>query len=187
MLYIRLFFEFFLIGLFSIGGGLATLPFITDLSIRTGWFSSADINNMIAVSECTPGPLGVNMATYVGNITGGIPGGLIATLGLITPSFIIIIIVAHFLEKFRDAAIVQKIMWGLRPASTALIAVAMCSVARAALLNEESFTASGNFMDLFQIKAVILAVILIIAIRKTKLHPIVFIGISAVIGILLGF
>ena len=90
MIYLRLFWEFFKVGLFSVGGGLATLPFLYSLGAKTGWFSTADVANMLAVSESTPGPIGVNMATYVGFDCGGVLGGVVATLGLVTPSVIVI-------------------------------------------------------------------------------------------------
>ena len=101
MLYLQLFWEFFKTGLFAVGGGLATLPFLQDMADRTGWFTRAQLADMLAVSESTPGPIGVNMATYVGFSTGGVGGALIATLGLITPSVIVILIVAAFLKAFR--------------------------------------------------------------------------------------
>ena len=101
MILLRLFYEFFKTGLFSVGGGLATIPFLQDIGQRTGWFTDADLTTMIAVSESTPGPMGVNMATYVGFETAGLPGAVVATLGLITPSIIVIIIIAGFLQKFR--------------------------------------------------------------------------------------
>ena len=99
MIYLRLFWEFFKTGLFSVGGGLATLPFIYDMSDRTGWFTYQQIADMVAVSESTPGPIGVNTATYVGYITGGVPGALVATLGLVTPAVICILIIASCLKK----------------------------------------------------------------------------------------
>ena len=93
VLLLRLYWEFLLIGMFSMGGGMATVPFLFDLSQRTAWFSTADLTTMIAISEATPGPIGVNMATYVGYITAGLPGGIVAPLGLTTPAFIIILLV----------------------------------------------------------------------------------------------
>ena len=122
MIYLRLFWEFFKTGLFSVGGGLATLPFIYDMSDRMGWFTYQQIADMVAVSESTPGPIGVNTATYVGYITGGVPGALIATLGLVTPAVICILIIASCLKKFRENRFVDHAFYGLRPASAALIA-----------------------------------------------------------------
>ena len=121
MLYLRLFLEYFYAGLFSVGGGLATIPFLQDMGARTGWFTSQELANMIAVSEATPGPMGVNMATYVGFTTGGPFGSVIATLGLVAPSIIVIILVSVLLHRFRDNRYVDSFFYGLRPASTALI------------------------------------------------------------------
>ena len=132
LIYIRLFYEFFKTGLFAIGGGLATLPFLYEISEKTGWFTTQDISNMIAVSESTPGAIGINMSTYVGFHTafsyygyaGAILGGIVSTLSLIIPSIIIIEVISGFLKKFRESKLVQDIFYGLRPASTALIASA---------------------------------------------------------------
>lgn len=187
MLYLKLFWEFFKIGLFSIGGGLATLPFLSELKDATGWFTVQDMSNMIAVSESTPGPMGVNMATYVGNVIGGIPGGIIATLGLITPSIIVILIVSLFLKKFKDSKIVQAAFTGLRPASTALICVAMCTVAVAAFLGSATITSVTDFTAALSLKAIVLSTGLFVGIRKLKWHPVAFIGIAAVAGILFQF
>lgn len=188
MIFLQLFWEFFKTGLFAVGGGMATIPFLYKISDATGWFTHADLANMIAVSESTPGPIGVNMATYVGYITGmgvsGIPtailGAVTATLGLITPAVVIILVVAMFLKSFRDNKYVNSAFYGLRPASTGLIAAAGLSVA-AANFFPEAFTLAG-----FNWKGSILAVVLIVLtnIKKlSKLHPIVFIALSAVVGV----
>ena len=133
MLYLRLFWEFFKTGLFAVGGGMATIPFLYNMADATGWFTRNDIANMIAVGESTPGPIGVNMATYVGYVTGGNIGGLpfailgavVATVGLVTPSIIVILIIASFLKSFRENRLVENAFYGLRPASTGLIAAAV--------------------------------------------------------------
>ena len=183
MLYLRLFYEFFKTGLFAIGGGLATLPFLNDMADRTGWFTRAQLADMLAVSESTPGPIGVNMATYVGYTTGGIPGALIATLGLITPSIVIILIVAAVLSAFRDSKYVNAAFYGLRPASTAMVAAAGVSVVLLALLDT---SASG--LAIFRWREIALAAVILILTRWTpkvkQLHPIVFIALSAVVGVL---
>ena len=137
MIYLQLFWEFFQTGLFAVGGGMATIPFLYDMSDKTGWFTHQDLANMIAVGESTPGPIGVNMATYVGYVTGMAEGGIgnailgavTATLGLVLPSLIVILIVAAMLKRFKDSPLVQKAFYGLRPASTGLIAAAGISVA----------------------------------------------------------
>ena len=118
MILLQMFVEFFKVGLFSIGGGLATIPFLQDMGARTGWFTSAELANMIAVSESTPGPMGVNMASYVGFELGGPLGCAVATIGLIAPSIIVILIIACFLQKFRQSRAVEGVFYGLRPAST---------------------------------------------------------------------
>ena len=151
MIYLQLFFEFFKAGLFAIGGGLATIPFLTDIGQRTGWFTSGELANMIAISESTPGPMGVNMATYVGFHTGGIAGGVIATLGLVCPSILVILVIAGFLKKFRESRGVDAVFYGIRPASTALIAAALAEVCSIALLNLSAFQ-TGGAAALFQWK-----------------------------------
>ena len=186
MLYLRLFYEFFKTGLFAVGGGLATLPFLNDMADRTGWFTRAQLADMLAVSESTPGPIGVNMATYVGFTTGGIPGALIATLGLITPSIVIILIVANLLKAFRDSKYVSAAFYGLRPASTAMVAAAGVSVVLLALLDT---SASG--LAIFRWREIALAAVILVLTRWTPkvkdFHPIVFIALGAVVGVLLKF
>ena len=177
--------------LFAIGGGLATLPFIYDMSDRTGWFTYQQIADMVAVSESTPGPIGVNTATYVGYVTGGVPGALIATLGLVTPAVICILIIASCLKKFRENRFVDHAFYGLRPASAGLIAAAGFAVVRISLLQESAFQASGRFADLFFWKGLLLAAVIWVltnVVKPTKkLHPIVYIAASAVVGIVFSF
>ena len=187
----RLFWEFFKTGLFSVGGGLATLPFIYDMSDRTGWFTYQQIADMVAVSESTPGPIGVNTATYVGYVTAGVPGSLIATLGLVTPAVICILIIASCLKKFRENRFVDHAFYGLRPASAGLIAAAGFAVVRISLLQESTFRESGRFTDLFFWKGLLLAAVIWVltnVVKPTKkLHPIVYIAASAVAGIVFSF
>ncbi len=187
MTLLRLMYEFAKTGLFSVGGGLATLPFLYEISDKTGWFTHADIADMIAVSESTPGAIGINMSTYAGFTTAGILGGFLATLGLALPSVIIILIIAKFLEKFRDNRLVEGAFYGLRPASIAMITAAGLNVARVALVNIPAFQASGSLGDLFIWKALILGIAIFIGQRKLKWHPVVFIAISAAVGILFKF
>ena len=122
MIYLRLFWEFFKTGLFAVGGGMATLPFLKNIGLSTGWYSQTDLMNMLAVSESTPGPIGINMATYVGFTVCGVPGAVIATVGEVAPSIIVILIVAAMLAKFRESRLVSNALYGLRPASSGLIA-----------------------------------------------------------------
>lgn len=193
MLYLKLFLEFFKTGLFAVGGGMATIPFLYDMSDKTGWFTRQDLANMIAVGESTPGPIGVNMATYVGFVTGmgengtvgAIAGAVTATLGLVAPSLIVILIVAAILKSFRENPYVDRAFYGLRPASTGMIAAAGLSVTMSNLF----FEGKGMSLAAVNWKGWILAAVLWLLtnkVKKTKkLHPIVFIGCSALVGILL--
>ena len=178
MIYIKLFWEFFQTGLFAVGGGMATLPFLYNISDRTGWFSHENLAEMIAVSESTPGAIGVNMATYSGYVTAGIPGAIISTSGLITPSIIIILLIAAFLKAFHDNKYVIGAFYGLRPASAAMITAAGILVAKVTFLSQ------GTDINL---KAVIWAMLLLTfthLIKFTKnFHPVFWIFLSAVIGI----
>lgn len=186
MIFLQLFYEFFKTGLFAVGGGLATLPFLEDISQRTGWFTSAQLADMLAISESTPGPIGVNMATYVGFETAGILGSLCATVGLVMPSVILIILVSKVLEKFRTNTYVEAAFYGLRPASVAMVASAGIGVAMTTLLN---LTASG-FAVLRWRELVLAAVILVLTNfvpKVKKFHPIVFIALAAAVGIIFEF
>ena len=191
MMYLRLFFEFFKVGLFAVGGGMATFPFLSALADKTGWYTQGQLADMVAISESTPGPIGVNMATYVGFTTRGVPGALVATVGLITPSVIVILIIARMLKTFKDSRYVKNAFYGLRPASTGLIAAAVFSVVLLALTDTAAYQASGSLLDLFRWKGLILAAILLFFTRvpkKTKdLHPVVYIAASAAVGILFHF
>ena len=188
MILLKLFCEFFKAGLFAVGGGMATIPFLMDMADNTGWFTRAQLADMVAVSESTPGPIGVNMSTYVGFTTAGIPGALIATLGLVTPSVILILLIARVLQQFRRNRYVENGFYGLRPASAGLIGAAGLNVASMALLK-----AGATITESFSInwKAVILAVVVLVLsnwVKPTKKwHPIVFIGISAVVGVVFRF
>ncbi len=191
MIYLRLFLEFCKVGLFSVGGGLATIPFLTDLGERTGWFTSGQLADMIAISESTPGPMGVNMATYVGFTSGGVLGGVVATLGLVFPSIVIILVIAGFLQRFRQSKAVDGVFYGLRAASVALITASLLQVAKIALLFHETSheIAPGQavpVVETFYWPAILLAAV-IFALAKfsplKKLHPICFIALAAAAGI----
>lgn len=189
--YLQLFYEFFKAGLFAVGGGMATLPFLYNISDKTGWYSYGQLADMVAISESTPGPIGVNMATYVGFTTAGVPGAVIATLGLITPSIIIILIIAGFLKAFKDNKYVTAAFYGLRPASTGLIAAAGLSVVALVVLRKDLYAIDHSLLSLVSLPNVILMIILYFftaRFKKTKgLHPVVFIAASAVIGIVFRF
>ena len=188
MIYLKLFWEFFNTGLFAVGGGMATLPFLYDIADRTSWFSRQQLADMIAVSESTPGPIGINMATYSGFLTAGIPGSIIATLGLITPSIIVILLIAAFLNAFHDNKFVNGAFYGLRPASCAMITAAGVVVAHVTFINNNF---AGALLERIQWPAIVLAIALIILtnfIKFTKkFHPVFWIFVAAVVGVVFKF
>lgn len=203
MIYLILIYEFFKIGLFAVGGGLATLPFLTDLADKYEWLTSDMLSQMVAVSESTPGPLGVNMATYAGYMAGlgtfgdGAVGHLLAittavtaTASLVAPSFIIILIVSRALEKYRSSVLVESAFSGLRPAVAGLIAAAAWSVIGVTLFN---FSAWNGFSSLTQVvrlpEVIMFAALMVVTNLKPlkKLHPLWIIAASAAIGIALGY
>lgn len=181
---LRLFAEFFKTGLFSIGGGMATLPFLKEIGETTGWYTDAELMNMLAVSESTPGPIGINMATYIGFKVSGIIGAVIATVGEVTPSIIIIILIASALERFKGNVYVERAFYGLRPASSGLITAAALGIILSVLF-------PGGGPDSFFIPGLMFGAglfVLMNYIKFTKrLHPIVFIALSAMVGIIFGW
>ncbi len=190
MILLRLFWEFFKAGLFSIGGGLATLPFLSAMGEKTGWFTAEQLADMLAVSESTPGPIGVNMATYAGFETAGFWGSVSATLGLIAPGIIVILIIAGLLSRFQDDPRVQAAFSGLRPASVALIATAGLTVAGKSLLQLEQWAGWGQLGAVLDGKAIALAALLLAATNWKKLkglHPALFILFAAVVGAVFRF
>lgn len=192
MIFLELYFRFFFVGLFAVGGGLATLPFLASMGEVTGWFDAMDISNMVAISESTPGPIGINMATYIGFQVGsemgmpfGILGSIIATLGEVTPCITIIIIVSKMLAKFRDSKYVEYAFYGLRAASVGLITAAWFGVAKIAFWNADTFAQSQNIIMSVDYKSIILsAVIFFLATKFKKIHPIALIVLAAVVGII---
>lgn len=174
MILLRLFFEFFKTGLFATGGGMATVPFLFNISEKTGWYSVNELANMIAVSESTPGPIGVNMATYVGYTTAGIPGSLCATLGLITPSIIIIILIAALLSAFNEKPVVKTVFKFLRPAVIGLISYALYKVISLTLFDGTR---------ILPVNCIAFAVVFLCMQKWKKVHPIVWIAMGALFGV----
>ncbi len=187
MIFITLFLEFFKVGLFALGGGLAALPFLQDLIEKYGWMTAQELLNMIAVSESTPGAIGINTATFIGYNTAGIAGGITATIGLAAPSIIIITIIAHYFEKFNQHPLVESAFSGIRPAVAGLIASAAFELARGGIFNLEHLELNDNLIKLFDYKSLILLIIIFAAVRKFKKHPIIYIITAAVIGIIFKF
>lgn len=207
MVLLWLFLEFFKVGICAFGGGLATIPFLEELSVTRGWYTLDQLADMIAISESTPGAIGINMSTYVGYTVGftnfngsllmGFIGGLVATLGLVSPSIIIILIICQFLKKFRDSKVVNWAFYGLRAASFGLICNAAYSILKISIINIESFNNVNKesfwpslgeaFVNFFDYKCLILAVVMGFFIFKFKKHPIIYIAIAAIIGIIFKF
>lgn len=180
ILLLRLYWEFFLVGLFSMGGGMATVPFLFDLSARTGWFTTSDLTAMIAISEATPGPIGVNMATYVGYVSAGVPGSILAPLGLVTPAVVIILLVSKILSTLWQNPKVKGLFYALRPASVGLIGAAAFSVCAVSLFRlDHGIVFHWPSILLFGI------MLLVMNLPKLKELPsVLFIAISAGIGVL---
>ncbi len=191
MILLRLFWEFFKTGLFAVGGGMATIPFLSEMAERTGWFTQSMLADMIAVAESTPGPIGVNTATYVGYTVSGVAGGVVATLGLVLPSFLIILIVAAFLKAFRSNRYVERVFYGIRPASVGMIAAACVAVMRLCLVNTAAFQEGSALSTLLNWKGLALFFVVWAMtnfVKQTKkLHPVVFIAASAAVGIVFKF
>lgn len=190
MLYLTLFLEFFKVGLFALGGGLAALPFLQDLIEKYGWITAEELLNMIAISESTPGAIGINTATFIGYNTAGLMGAIIATIGLVFPSLIIISIIAHYFKSFNEHPLVESAFSGIRPAVAALIASAAYELSRGELFYPQNLTFEINnlkFSDLLNYKALLLLIFIFTGIRVFKKHPIFYIIAAALIGILFKF
>jgi len=179
---ILLFWEFFKIGMFAVGGGPATLPYLMDLTDKYDWYSMKELTDMIAISESTPGPLGVNMATYAGFSTLGTFGGLVSTIGLVLPSIIVIILIAKFLANFSQNKYVKAVFWGLRPAVTALIAVAVLHVWKASLFTD---SAAGLMPEWGPIILAVVTYGLMQIPKLKKGHPVFWLLAAAAVGLLL--
>ena len=184
MIYVGLFFSYFKIGLFSFGGGLATIPFIQTLAESTGWFSVEDVMNMIAISEATPGPLGINMSTYVGYLTASYLGALVSVLGLVIPSIIVIICISKLLEQIRENKIVERVFYGLRASSVGLIFLAFFETFKITSLRLENYNGISSILNTIQIFPLLLSAFIFYLIRKFHFHPICYILFAAIVGML---
>ncbi len=180
-IYLIMLLEFFKIGLFSVGGGLATLPFLFELTEKYSWFTVEELTNMIAVSESSPGPIGVNMATYVGFTSGGVLGAILTSIALVMPSIVVILIISKILDKFRGNLLVERVFTGLRPAVVGILAVSILSV-----YSQNFITGSHEILSLIDYKKAILYIVLAFLVIKFKKHPIFYIAIGALAGIALG-
>ena len=183
-IFLELFLTFFKIGLFTFGGGYAMLPLIQKEVLAHDWMEIEEVINFIAISESTPGPFAINCATYVGMETGGIPGAICATLGVVLPSFIVILAVARFYKKFKESKIVTSVMTGLRPAVIGLIGSALVTMVTTVFLPNGFDFGGISIPDLLVSLAI--AVVMTVLVFK-KVHPIIIIVLSAVAGIAAGY
>ncbi|MEA4891970.1 MAG: chromate transporter [Peptococcaceae bacterium] len=186
-IYLLLCLEFAKISVFAVGGGLASLPFLYAMADKYGWFSYGELANMIAVSESTPGPIGINMATYVGYTCGGVAGGILSTLSYVLPSVIIGTFVAGFLQKFKTNATVEAAFYGLRPAVCGLIAAAGYQILTISILDIPAFQAGGGLAGLFNLPAILMFAVMTALTFKVKWHPVIYIVIAAAVGVVLKF
>lgn len=178
-LWLSLIYEFFKTGLFAVGGGLATIPFLQQMGVKYGWFSTDMLSTMIAVSESTPGPIGINMATYVGYLAKGVLGGVVTTLSLVTPSIIVICIIATILEKFKSSKVVKEVFYGIRPAVVGFIGAAISGIFISSFLNlQNSGVQVINWLNL------VFYAVMYGLYKKFKLNPILVILICGVLGVL---
>ncbi|MCR4956782.1 MAG: chromate transporter [Lachnospiraceae bacterium] len=184
MTYLYLIYEFIKTGLFAIGGGMATIPFLHEVALKYDWFNTADLVDMIAISESTPGPIGVNMATFAGFEAAGVGGAVVSTLALVFPSYIIIMIIAGMMEKFQKNTYVQNSFVGLRPAVVGLLTVASVAIFKVSFFTEAGKTLE-QWIGYFDYKAFVVFALLLFGVMKLKKHPIIYIGIGAVAGIVL--
>ena len=183
MIYLQLFYEFFITGLFIFGGGLAAIPFLQQIGESTGWFTQTELMDMIAIAEASPGPIGINMATYAGYMTAGVPGGIIASVALLLPSVTIALIIARLLVRFKENKYVGYALYGLRPASLGLISAAGLTVFSLVVFGSEVRNFASEGIALFDFRALLLAAVLFTATNIIKAHPVIYLAISAVIGI----
>ena len=186
MIYLQLFWEFFKVGLFTVGCGMAAVPLLLSMADSTGWFTQDFVVQMIAISESTPGPIGINMATYAGYTVGGIPGGIIASIATAIPGVVIVVLVSRVLQKFSESTLVKDAFYGLRPAVTALIAYAAFTIINKTMIY---FTKFGTvpFLESFSWQKVLFFGVMLFGIMKFKKHPVIYIVIAAVVGIVFKF
>ncbi len=185
MIYILLFFTFFKIGLFTFGGGYAMIPLIQSEVTAREWATLEELVDFIAISESTPGPFAINIATYIGNQTGGLLGSVCATLGVVMPSFIVILLVAKFYNAFKNNKYVAGCLTGLRPVVIGLISYTVLSVAKTVFIPNAITSLTALFTPAFIVAAVIFAVMLVLLLWK-KIHPIFIVIGSAAAGIAAG-
>ncbi len=181
---LTLFFMFFKIGLFTFGGGYAMIPLIMSETVKANLLTSEELIDFIAVSEATPGPFAVNIATYVGMKTAGLPGAVSSTLGVVLPSFMVILLVVKFYESYKSNKVIQGAMKGLKPCVVGLIGAAAVSIFKTVFVPNGTFLFETSVIT-FILSVVLFLLVLFLAIKKKP--PIALIVMSAIIGIISGY
>ncbi len=180
----QLFLVFLYVGMFTIGGGLVAITLMQQELVGRGLITAERFYNMVAISESTPGPIGINMATYIGYEMYGIPGGIIATIGTVLPSLVVIIVIARYFGKFQEKPLVKAAFFGLRAGTTGMIAVAAFQVILVAVLSLDSFSRTGRWQDIADWRAFAFLCIIFVLQVKIDWHPVFFIILGAVFGII---
>jgi chromate transporter len=184
MTLLKLFFTFFYVGLFTIGGGLVAITIMFDPIVGAGLITSEEFYNMVAISESTPGPIGINMATYVGFKLFGVLGGVATTMGTVLPSLIIIVIVAKYFAAFHEKPLVKAAFYGLRPTTSGMIAVAAAKVLAITIVTPAAFSIRGALFDCINVAEVVFYAAACVVLFKTKLHPLFIVLAGAAFGML---
>lgn len=182
---LNMFLAFFKVGLFTIGGGLVAIPIMQDYVQKYNWITTKDFVDMIAISQSTPGPIGINLATYVGASQYGIFGSIIVTIAMVLPSFIIITIISKFLKHFNENKWVKAVLASIRPMVVGIILAAAYFIASVSFLNLDEAISARSLTRLVDLKAFIVFIIFFILMFKVKKHPILYIVIGGVFGVLL--
>lgn len=178
---LKMIYAFMFTGLFAVGGGLATIPFLQDMAGKYGWFTTRELLDMIAISESTPGPIGINMATFVGIRVAGFGGGILATLALVFPSIVVVLLLIPVLDRYEKSPLTQGIFYGLRPTSAALIAAALLGFVRMVLFNTSELALSSlNWINLLFLLG------FVILLKLRDIHPIFVIALGAGLGMIFG-
>ncbi len=185
MIYLRLFYEFAKVAVFTFGGGMASIPFLKDMALETGWFTVEQLTDFIAISESTPGPIAVNIATYAGYNTAGYLGGVAATLGLTFPAIVLMTIVFKFISAFRGNRYIDRAFYGLRPCVLALILYSLFDIGVKTLMTGRGISAGLGMFDLRACRIFGLIVALEYNKKLKKVHPVAFLALAAVMGIIL--
>lgn len=185
MVVARLFYEFFKIGLFTYGGGLAMLPLLQEIALAHNWFTEQQFADMIAISQSTPGPIAINMATFVGYNTAGTIGAIFASIGVILPGFIIILIVSKFLSHFNEKPVVKAIFVGLRAAVIGLILTAIVNVAKVSIVDMDQYKVTGELLSLLDVRSLVFFAVSLFAVFRYQKHPIYYIVTAGIIGIII--